>query len=605
MTDIANVQVFSDHHLPVGEAGETVTVTVLSGDTVYYGYRQCSAAHNDGSLTVGQSTTVTAGEIWLISASNSEVQLYGVPPVPGSAGVAVGSAVGGGTASSLLVTDASSKVAAGPLTSAVVNDSSLPYIVGARHGIVADGSTPNDTALANIITTYGPYVHVELPPGTCFFASSITLPNPGQVTLCGQSSHTTTLKWGTDLGAGTYAITVASRSGGGCFHRIEKLALWGPGGYDLGVSNCNMDAIGLNSRGSAVDVSITGFRAGINRYGDHQAYVRVVSTNNVYGEYVAVSPASGDVIHQDCDFTGNNIASIAVDSQNRMDGDRYIGTHLGFSPYAITDVNTGGTLDGWMLIDVLFIGCGFEAVGNNAIYSSTGKIVTGCVFDKCGASWDSDYKYGTPYQDSFVKLTGGSFNHNTLRGHSTLALVGSSYFIDAADVSGCSFHDADELITAVVGAAVPFSSGMGGSAELRAASYSGSILQAQDNNGALAPHNLAGANTGHTVNNYAGANWSLPLGVVLTKSTASNQGVAVCTKGYASVLVGSVGVSTYDILTNDPSITNAVRTGSAGSSPIFGWATGGAAASGVLSSIYVRVQWGAGAVTTIDGGASA
>src|ERR1035437_6946122 len=97
MTDIANVQVFSDHHLTVGEAGETVTVTVLSGDTVYYGYRQCSAAHNDGCLTVGQSTTVTAGEIWLISASNSEVQIYGVPQASGS-GVAVTNIDGGASA---------------------------------------------------------------------------------------------------------------------------------------------------------------------------------------------------------------------------------------------------------------------------------------------------------------------------------------------------------------------------------------------------------------------------------------------------------------------------------------------------------------------------
>src|ERR1035437_6937639 len=85
MTDIANVQVFSDHHLPVGEAGETVTVTVLSGDTVYYGYRQCSAAHNDGSLTVGQSTTVTAGGGWVVRAAK-----FGGSALRGSSSSGVG-----------------------------------------------------------------------------------------------------------------------------------------------------------------------------------------------------------------------------------------------------------------------------------------------------------------------------------------------------------------------------------------------------------------------------------------------------------------------------------------------------------------------------------
>src|ERR1035437_7240092 len=97
MTDIANVQVFSGQHLPVGEAGDSVTVTVLSGDTVYYGSRQSSAANNDGSFTVGQATTVTAGDVWLISGSNSEVQIYGVPQASGS-GVAVTNIDGGASA---------------------------------------------------------------------------------------------------------------------------------------------------------------------------------------------------------------------------------------------------------------------------------------------------------------------------------------------------------------------------------------------------------------------------------------------------------------------------------------------------------------------------
>src|ERR1035437_7164391 len=86
MSDLACAQVFSDHHLAVGEGGETVTVTVTAGDTVYWGDRQCSAAQNQGVLTTGQSTTITAAQIWLISASTSMVQIYGVPTVSGGGG---------------------------------------------------------------------------------------------------------------------------------------------------------------------------------------------------------------------------------------------------------------------------------------------------------------------------------------------------------------------------------------------------------------------------------------------------------------------------------------------------------------------------------------
>jgi len=86
MSDLAFAQVFSDHHLAFGEGGETVTVTVTAGDTVYWGDRQCSAAQNQGVLTVGQSTTITAAQIWLISASTSMVQIYGVPQTSNTGG---------------------------------------------------------------------------------------------------------------------------------------------------------------------------------------------------------------------------------------------------------------------------------------------------------------------------------------------------------------------------------------------------------------------------------------------------------------------------------------------------------------------------------------
>src|ERR1035437_7977407 len=88
MSDLAFAQVFSDHHLAVGEGGETVTVTVTvtAGDTVYWGDRQCSAAQHQGVLTVGQSTTITPAQIWLISASTSMVQIYGVPQTSNAGG---------------------------------------------------------------------------------------------------------------------------------------------------------------------------------------------------------------------------------------------------------------------------------------------------------------------------------------------------------------------------------------------------------------------------------------------------------------------------------------------------------------------------------------
>lgn len=77
MSDITYAQVWADHVIRVGEPGETVVVTVLSGDTLYYGDPTVSASNNFGSLTVGQSVSLTAATTWLRSASNSFVRIAG------------------------------------------------------------------------------------------------------------------------------------------------------------------------------------------------------------------------------------------------------------------------------------------------------------------------------------------------------------------------------------------------------------------------------------------------------------------------------------------------------------------------------------------------
>ena len=70
-------QLFSDHsvQVPVGPAG--TTIKVVDGDTVYYGGDwQVGASNNNGSLSNGQSTTVTgAGPLWVRSLSASDLSV--------------------------------------------------------------------------------------------------------------------------------------------------------------------------------------------------------------------------------------------------------------------------------------------------------------------------------------------------------------------------------------------------------------------------------------------------------------------------------------------------------------------------------------------------
>jgi hypothetical protein len=75
MPDVQTINISTDHRFPVGLQGYTTTVTVLVGDTVYYGGQQVSASQNTGSLTAGQSTVVTVPQVWLLSNSNSVVQV--------------------------------------------------------------------------------------------------------------------------------------------------------------------------------------------------------------------------------------------------------------------------------------------------------------------------------------------------------------------------------------------------------------------------------------------------------------------------------------------------------------------------------------------------
>lgn len=75
MPDIQITQITKDHAFPAGLAGQTATVTVLAGDTVFYGTQQVSAAQNVGSLTAGQSTIVTVPQVWFLSASSSTLQV--------------------------------------------------------------------------------------------------------------------------------------------------------------------------------------------------------------------------------------------------------------------------------------------------------------------------------------------------------------------------------------------------------------------------------------------------------------------------------------------------------------------------------------------------
>lgn len=79
-SDFGVLQIASDRALSVAEPGETVTITSLSGDTIYYGDRNVTAAANAGTLAPGQSVVVTPGLDWMRSASQSMVSRVGITP---------------------------------------------------------------------------------------------------------------------------------------------------------------------------------------------------------------------------------------------------------------------------------------------------------------------------------------------------------------------------------------------------------------------------------------------------------------------------------------------------------------------------------------------
>lgn len=83
MTDYANLEVTSDHRVPVGSPSNAVTINLISGSTLYYGDRQVSATQNIGNLTGTQSVTVPLNQqFWIISASVSQVQVATIVPTP-------------------------------------------------------------------------------------------------------------------------------------------------------------------------------------------------------------------------------------------------------------------------------------------------------------------------------------------------------------------------------------------------------------------------------------------------------------------------------------------------------------------------------------------
>lgn len=79
-----NLDIQSDHAVPVTWPGQQVTVTVTSGDIVYYGQTsQVSASNSDGSIAVGATQTLTSVQTWIRSNSASNIQVQ-VTPLPSS-----------------------------------------------------------------------------------------------------------------------------------------------------------------------------------------------------------------------------------------------------------------------------------------------------------------------------------------------------------------------------------------------------------------------------------------------------------------------------------------------------------------------------------------
>lgn len=228
----------------------------------------------------------------------------------------------------------------------------------------ANKAALNAAVAAASANTYGG--ELFLPPGSYDFGDAAPV-LPGVVSLAGADYLSTIMRFTTDRGAGTHAISSAAGANG---VRMRNLAITGPGtSFAVGTAPAGTRGVKLSSRAHLQNVRISGFHSGVQLVGDHIELDDVKCLNNYFGAYFASAVTNGDNTFVGVDLTGNMRASIGVAPTSNMDACTFVRGHLGYSPFCI-EWEAGGS-PGWTgMSSTEFLGVGWEYAGNGFFYCS-------------------------------------------------------------------------------------------------------------------------------------------------------------------------------------------------------------------------------------------
>ena len=234
---------------------------------------------------------------------------------------------------------------------------------------------------------------VYVPPGqTCIIRTSLDMKVPWF--SLGQAP---TLKWDTDLGAGTFAAILED----GDVISLMNLRFLGPGGNNFpGPGNSpngvQMDGVEI---GKTANTAPQPHLNSLDLRGWHNAltinsnfgHILIDGHTTMTNDYVGIEfkASGGDFKMVGAELTGFGMAAISM-AGGSLAGGCYIGyTHLGFAPYAMLvepGASTGSPMD-----SCTFDETHFESIGNSVLSVQTPaySVITSTKFHHTGFIWDA------------------------------------------------------------------------------------------------------------------------------------------------------------------------------------------------------------------------
>lgn len=244
---------------------------------------------------------------------------------------------------------------------------------------------------------------IALPEASNFFGGGGT---PVSLTgIGGGAAYSVVLKWPSDLGTGKFAILDTNRqtTATGNYGQISYLSLVGPAStFTIGTSPANMSGLGQGAFRSLTNVSVSGFRSGIDISGGVFNWFSVTSTHNYYDVYFSTpnSQYYGNIVMNGCVFQLATLAAIGVSQDAVIAQTQVIGTYLTASPFGLYKETNSGSPSQPILADYSdFLDCTFEVLGNGISgddrNSASAPILVfyEVSFVRPFFSWSATYKY--------------------------------------------------------------------------------------------------------------------------------------------------------------------------------------------------------------------